>query len=373
VSADPVNIRGHRTSEYVLDEEPLVGYSHVLLFRHGRTTDEPRLRERERYLSAQGTKDVQQVVRRLTEHLSLHNHELEVTAVRHGNYRQVLETVSLLQREMQIENAWPFPGDVRPSAALDPDVFWEKRSAPCDVARLARGPKPLPKPGCALLLVGHEPQLGTIAGELLRWGRARPHPTPSAAVSCIQLGVVPWRRPRVLWVIEPGDETTAEQLRKKIGSKMDVAKVFGGVVTLAVGFVLNLLADHEKVAALPHPLAAYLAAAALAIALVLYVSTLYAYDSLLMPTRFWATAVAKRRRHSSVVERPPSSANLVLQQNMIHIWNRQFTVANLLVIAGFGLLALGTLRIAPWWVLGAASLAGMVAFFGRQVNLGTQD
>jgi phosphohistidine phosphatase SixA len=362
-----------KTSRYVLDEQPLVGYSHVLLFRHGRTTDAPRLRERERYLSAQGTKDVQQVVRRLTEHLSLHKHELEVTAVRHGNYRQVLETAGLLQREMHIEGVWPEPGDIRPSAALDPDIFWEQRSAPRDVAGLARGPRPQPEVGRALLLVGHEPQLGTIAGELLRWGRARPHPTPSAAVSCIQLGAVPWRRPRVLWVIEPADEATAEQLRKKIASKMDVAKVFGGVVTLAVGFVLNLLADSEKVAVLPHPLAAYSAAAALATALVLYVSTLYAYDSLLMPTRFWATAVANRRRRSSIVERPPSSANLVLQQNMINIWNRQFTIANFLVIAGFGLLAWGTLRIAPWWVLGAAVLACMMAFFGRQVNLGTQD
>jgi hypothetical protein len=111
----------------------------------------------------------------------------------------------------------------------------------------------------------------------------------------------------------------------------------------------------------------------LATALVLYVSTLYAYDSLLMPTRFWATKVAKRRRHLSVVERPPSSANLVLQQNMINIWNRQFTVANLLVVAGLGLLAWAILVISPWWILGAVVLAGVVAFFGHRVNLGTQD
>ena len=123
----------------------------------------------------------------------------------------------------------------------------------------------------------------------------------------------------MLWVIEPTDKTTAEQLQKKIASKMDVAKVFGGVVTLAMGIVLNLLADSQKVAALPHRAAAYFAAAALATALVLYVSTLYAYDSLLMPTRFWATKVAARRRRLSVIERPPSSANLVLQQNMINI------------------------------------------------------
>lgn len=370
------------TPQYVLDDEQqLVGFTHVLLFRHGRTIDTPHLRERERSLSDQGAADVQQVVRRLAEHLSLHEHELRVDAVRHGDYRQVRETVGLLRRGMQIEGAWPELENVRPSPALNPDVFWKERSAPCDVPLLACGRRSLPEVpevGCALLLVGHEPQLGMIAGELLRrvrlrWLRPRPYPTPSAAVSCIRLGAGPWRRPRVLWVIEPTDDTTAEQLRKKIASKMDVAKVFGGVVTLAVGIVLNLLADSNKVAALPHRIGAYLAAAALATALVLYVSTLYAYDSLLMPTRFWATAVAKRRRRSPVVERPPSSANLVLQQNMINIWSRQFTVANFLVVAGFGLLAWSILKISPWWILGAAALAGVVAFFGRRVNLGTQD
>jgi len=341
-----------KTTEYVLDKkQPPIPYSHVLLFRHGRSVDTPYLRERERRLSGQGVADVQQVVRRLAEHLSLHEHELKVKAVLHGDYLQVRETVGLLRRGMRIEDVWPEPDDVRPSTALNPDVFWKERSAPSDVRRLARDARSLPKDkaGNALLLVGHEPQLGIIAGELLRWDRprwdrARPHPTPSAAASCIRLGAAAWRRPRVLWVIEPIDKTTSEQLQKKIASKMDVAKVFGGVVTLAVGIVLNLLADSQKVAALPHRAAAYFAAAALATALVLYVSTLYAYDSLLMPTRFWATKVAKRRRRLSVVERQPSSANLVLQQNMINIWNRQFTVANLLVVAGLGLLAWAILK-----------------------------
>jgi phosphohistidine phosphatase SixA len=363
---------------YVLDDEPLAGYTHVLLFRHGRAIDTPGLRERERGLSARGVADVQQVVRRLAEYLSLHEHELRVDAARHGQYRQVRETVGLLRSHMLIEGVWPKPDDVRPSTSLNPDVFWTERRIPGDVRRLARGPRSSPTVGSALLLVGHEPELGMIAGELLRWVRPRwvrhrPYTTPPAGVSCIRLGAAPWRRPRVLWVIEPTDDTTAEQLRNKIASKMDVAKVFGGVVTLAVGIVLTLLADSKKVAALPHPVAAYFAAAALATALVLYVSTLYAYDSLLMPTRFWATAVRKRRRRSSIVERPPSSASLVLQQNMINIWSRQFTVANFLVVAGFGLLAWAILKISPWWILGAATLAGVVAFFGRRVNLGTQD
>ena len=358
-----------KTTGRVLDGWP--GYSHVLLFRHGRTTDTPNLRERDRGLSAQGTKAVEQVARRLAEHLSLHKHELEVVAIIHGEYRQVRETADLLRQAMQIEDVWP--AEVQSSRALNPDMFWKKRSAPEDVAGLTRGPRSLPHVGRGLLLIGHEPQLGIIAGELLRWGRSGQHVTPSAAVSCIQLGAAPWRRPRVLWVIEPTDDKTAEQLRQKIASKMDVAKVFGGVVILAVGILLNLLADPNKVAALNHPLAVYFATAALAIALVLYVTTLYAYDSLLMPTRFWTTAVARRRRRSSVVERPPSSANLVLQQNMVHIWNRQFTVANVLVIAGFGLLAWGVLKMSLWWILIAAALTFVAAFLGRRVDLGTQD
>jgi phosphohistidine phosphatase SixA len=358
-----------KSEGYVSNERS--AYSHVLLFRHGRAKDAPSLRECDRGLSAQGARDVQQVVRRLAEHLSLHKHELEVITVLYGEYKQVRETAGLLQRGMQIEDVWP--DDVRSSSALNPDMFWRKRSAPDDVAGLARGPRPLPRVGRALLLVGHEPQLGTIASELLRWGNPRQLVTPSAAVSCIQLGALPWRRPRVLWVIEPTDEKTAEQLRVKIASKMDVAKVFGGVVTFALGFVLNLLADAKKVAAFTHPLAVDFAAAALAAALVLYVSTLYAYDGLLMPARFWTAAVAKRRRRSPVVERPPSSANLVLQQNMINIWTRQFTGANFLVIAGFGLLAWGILKISPWWVLGAVILAYLIAFTGSRIDLGTQD
>jgi len=75
-----------KTPGYVLDDkQQLAGYTYVLLFRHGRATDTPHLRERERRLSAQGAADVQQVVRRLAEHLSLHD-ELTVDAVRHGDF-----------------------------------------------------------------------------------------------------------------------------------------------------------------------------------------------------------------------------------------------------------------------------------------------
>jgi hypothetical protein len=60
---------------------------------------------------------------------------------------------------------------------------------------------------------------------------------------------------------------------------------------------------------------------------------------LLMPTRFWPTAVPRQKPRSAVVEGPQSSANLVPEQNMVNVWSRQFTVANVLVIVGFGLLA----------------------------------
>src|SRR5258708_7075773 len=110
-----------KTTGRVLDRRP--GYSHVLLFRHGRTKDAPNVRERDRSLSAQGARDVEQVVRRLAEHLSLRKHEIEVVTVIHGEYKQVRETAGLLRRAMQIEDVWP--DDVRPSSALNPDMFWK--------------------------------------------------------------------------------------------------------------------------------------------------------------------------------------------------------------------------------------------------------
>jgi len=61
-----------------------------------------------------------------------------------------------------------------------------------------------------------------------------------------------------------------------------------------------------------------------------------------MPIRFWGES-AKKKDRTWLVKRPPSSANWILYQNMIRVWNLMFTPATLLVIAGLVLLSMGLL------------------------------
>jgi hypothetical protein len=131
---------------------------------------------------------------------------------------------------------------------------------------------------------------------------------------------------------------------------------YQGPITFALGIVLNALINGPKAGALSHPLAVQLAAGTLGVAMALYVSTLYAYDTLLMPTRFWNKFIPQRRQQEPngrrrVVDRPPSSANLVMQQNMVRIWSQPFTLANILVVIAFGLLAWGAIDIPSLWIL----------------------
>jgi hypothetical protein len=282
--------------------------------------------------------------------------------------------------ESQKKGSW-HEIDVHAKKDLNPDVFRKEDALlPPDVAHWAKGTKK--KEDQTLLLIGHEPQLSAMAGKLLgvggpkfmRFGNYRGVVTPSGGVSCIRLKAGLLSRPRVMWVIEPSDKTTTEQLREKIKSKMDVAKVFGAVITFALGIVLNVLVDGSKVGGMKHPLGVQSAAGVLGIALALYIATMYAFDTLLMPTRFWnPSGVQEKRWRHHVVDRPPSSANLVMQQNMVRIWSHPFTLANILVVFAFGLLAWGTMDISPGWLLGTAVLAVALASWARHVDLGVQD
>ena len=71
---------------------------------------------------------------------------------------------------------------------------------------------------------------------------------------------------------------------------------------------------------------------------VLYLSSIYAYDSLLMPSRFWAEGEGVGEA-AWVPQRPPSSENYVLYSNMLRIWNWLFTPATYALVGGLGLLA----------------------------------
>lgn len=359
---------------YSLGGEP-GRYTHVLLYRHGQTDPRPGRAESQRGLSPDGVDAVRQVARRLAEEVSTGRRAFRITAVRHGEYRQVRQTLNLVRQAVQSQDptAWPAGNDaVNAEPALNPDVFWMQTGRP-DVKSLRRKDWNTKAPGMALLIIGHEPQLSEITREVLSLP-PRQVVTPPGGVSALQLrGRHWWNRPRLCWLIEPTDKDTTELLRKKIGSKMDVAKVFGAVITFALGVILNVLVDNEKTNRLPEAFWVKVAAGALGLALVLYVAVLYAYDSLLMPSRFWGTARRSARRGRRVAARPPSSQNLVLQQNMVWIWSRPFTLANILVVLAFGLLAWGGIGIPGGVVIGATVIAVGLAFWARRVNLGVQD
>jgi hypothetical protein len=67
-----------------------------------------------------------------------------------------------------------------------------------------------------------------------------------------------------------------------------------------------------------------------------------------MPTRYWNASTAPRKV-TRVVRRPPNSAGLVLQQNMVRIWTGPFTFANILVLGSFGLLARKAMGVPVRW------------------------
>lgn len=139
----------------------------------------------------------------------------------------------------------------------------------------------------AIMLVGHQPQLGWIAEDLT--GTA--HPINNAEILCIETDKerLSKHQGRLRWSIAPTDKAASRALLEKIRSKMQLATVLGGLILPSFA----LFFDPEKLGKLTTPmltgrsLALYIATGLLLLALALYMATMYCYDRLLMPKRFW--------------------------------------------------------------------------------------
>jgi hypothetical protein len=191
-----------------------------------------------------------------------------------------------------------------------------------------------------------------------------------------------YRAPRVAWTISPTDQDAPDDVRDKVRSKLETAKLLGGVVTVVLGALLALLFDDKKWTALSplQQVGARASAGLLLAAVALYLATVYAYDGLLMPPRFWAELSPRdplrpSRRGSWLVRRPPSSSAWLLYQNMQRAWWGLFTPATACVGLALVLLALTITRASGWVVLaflvGLALVAWPIAWF-RPV-LGSED
>jgi hypothetical protein len=239
--------------------------------------------------------------------------------------------------------------------------------------------------GNATLVVGHQPQLSWIADRLLRAGRLRrkpPVPIDRAGLVCIALEGRRHRRARLAWAISFDDQAVAQEVREKIRLKMDTAKLLTGALTLGLTVIFGVLFDNDQVAGLAERRWAVQASAVLLMAAAaLYFATMYAYDGLLMPDRFWGERrPASQRRWFNrdrgwLVQRPPSSTAWVLYQNMMRVWRNLFSSASLLVGAGIALLGYGALRLKPWTALWLVVPAVAIALWVRwsQPVLGSED
>ena len=236
------------------------------------------------------------------------------------------------------------------------------------------------------LLVGNDPLIGWLASSLTR----RDTPVARGELVCLFKEGRAGTRWRLLWTISEDAETEAEAIRTKIKSKMNTATGLGAVIVGLTTFLLQNSLQREP------SLEQWLAFAALATSAGFYFATLFLYDTLQMPPRFWSSrfpsrsgkpgplqAISARLRHGHpTVERPPSSTARVLQAGMVQVWIWIFTPATVLAGAGVACLALGAsadsdpMALRPWQVLSAivvlATVAGLWVAWQRP-NLGASD
>ena len=232
-----------------------------------------------------------------------------------------------------------------------------------------------PSAGNAILVVGHRPQLGWLACEMMRrhgglwraW-RTTGAPLGLGEIVCIRFASQRYRSSRIRWTISPDDESAVATIRDKIRSKMETAKLVGGLISLLIAALLGVVLDQEKLkglgaikwAGVSARTAVGVSAVLLFLALILFVASYYSYDRLLMPSRFWVerrpprrdgnwSAKVSRRRQQWLVRRPPSSTAWVLYANMMRVWRWLFTPAT--VCGGLALAVPAVVLMKPpWWV-----------------------
>jgi hypothetical protein len=248
----------------------------------------------------------------------------------------------------------------------------------------------------ATLVIGHDPGMSCLLTTLLypngrKTGRNRDVPGLARAelLGLRQCGE-DWRP---MWALTPDAVGDIAEITTKIKSKMDTAKVFGGFVTAVLTFVVS------QYAATP-PNTIYWAAVrgaslvALAAAILLYFMTLFWYDRLLMPSRFWGIIRGRARDDPArippdsrgaqddlpkILRRPPSSAVWVLYQNMQRTWRLLFVPAT--YAAAIGIIGFAAARIEPsaktaaFFFVPAAAVVAITAWWGWRSRpiLGVQD
>jgi hypothetical protein len=253
-------------------------------------------------------------------------------------------------------NAYTVPADAE--NAVEATVSFLRRTSQC------------PEKPSITVLVSNDPFLGWVSAALrsaVHLGRG-------------EMAGFEKRYPRrphrwawsLAWTLCHHDEKAASDLRNKIRSKMDTAKVFGALGVALLTFLLQQAAQGGDFVQGTWPLVGLLLIGA---GTALYFATLFAYDRLLMPTRFWS-ARRPGLAPAWVVQRPPANDWWVLYQNMMHTWRWMFLPACLLIAGGLLALAFAAFSSrSPWWLAIVATAIAIVSLWSwrQRPRLGAED
>jgi hypothetical protein len=226
------------------------------------------------------------------------------------------------------------PGTITPTGDVDPRKLGAYAPDREEVRKLVKDMRKRRKFGeqTSVFFVGNDPLVGWLASELT--GSRRGLAIARGEMLCLTQRRWPLRwRWRLSWNIA-GEQADLNEITSKIQSKMDTAKTLGAVITALATFVLTQGFSRGSTWWL------WGALACLAAAGMLFFFTLFFYDTLLMPSRYWGGRLRGRILSGQVssVQRPPGSTDRVLHDAMVRIWVRIFTPAAWL--AGIGVLLL---------------------------------
>jgi phosphohistidine phosphatase SixA len=332
--------------------------------RHGqafRPGMDPDTRVRGSSLTTTGLSDARAVAHRFAEAVTENGIDATEVTIVCAPSREAQATAAALAAQLgKAAAAVPLqaldPADWPPRTDEDAPTRWKKIDAEIDK---------LGAPARAVVVVGHDPQASWLLHHLIAQGgrgQRGAGPLPLARGELAMLGA-PRGEPLALrWVLSPSDKASIEQLQAKIKSKMDSAKLLGAFLTALLLFAARELAAAENPPAW-YPWVAGGGLVLLATATAAYFVTMFKYDELLMPVRFWPSP---RRSRGGLprgfVLRPPSSAAWILYQNMMWVWYNAFIPATLL--GGAGAIAVTVALARPhdlWWLAAALSIAVVVA------------
>lgn len=250
------------------------------------------------------------------------------------------------------------------------------------------------------LFVGNAPLVDWLAADLTSsWGVRRDLALGHGELVCLQRRTSHVDRDkepafgpryRVLWTAASHDGDELEPILAKVRSKMSTAGSLGAVLTALLVFLLK---DGSE----PMSWWSWGALLAFLVATMLYFVTLFFYDTLSMPSRFWASGrtpsrdggirLWRRLRFGRArLLRPPTSNARMIQDAMVHVWTWLFLPATVLgglgVVLLIGDLAWGPADHAPGRPIplgtGLSALGGCLAVLvaycaAHRPNLGATD